>query len=201
MEVGEVTIYVDPSCPFAWITSSWLGEVADRTGLEVHCELMSLSVINEGRELDEWYRDFNERAWRPARVAAAVHAASDQKCWAEFYGLFGQRRHVEGLRDNVRNIELTLAELGLPTELARAAEDPTWDPDLRRRTSTATQPLGGDDGTPILHVAGRGFFGPVLTAVPRGDAAVRLWRAVKTLATEAAFSEIKGARDEQLQTS
>jgi len=41
----------------------------------------------------------------------------------------------------------------------------------------------------------------VLTAIPRGDAAVRLWQAVSTLATVPSFSEIKGARDDQLLTS
>jgi hypothetical protein len=197
---AEATVYVDPSCPFAWITSSWLREVADQTGIAARHELMSLSVVNEGRELEEWYRDYNERAWRPARVAAAVHAATDDKTWGDFYRVFGQRRHVEGLRDDAQNIKLTLTELGLPAELGGAAEDPAWDEDLRRRTATATQRVGGDVGTPILHVAGKGFFGPVLTSVPRKEAAVQLWQAVKTLATEPAFSEIKGARDERLQT-
>ena len=195
-----VTAFVDPTCPFAWITSRWLGEVELRTGLVVGRELMSLSVVNEGRELDAWYRDYNERAWRPARVAAALLASPHADQWASFYEVFGERRHIGGLRDDARNLELTLRELGLPAGLAAAAEDACWDADLRRRTSLATAPLS-DGGTPILHIGERGFFGPVLTAIPRGDAAVRLWQAVSTLATVPSFSEIKGARDDQLQTS
>lgn len=200
-DVERVTVYVDPTCPFAWITSSWLGEVEARIGLAVRRELMSLSVVNEGRELDAWYRDYNEGAWRPARVAAAVLASAGASKWTEFYDRFGQRRHVDGLRDDAQNIALTLAEMNLPATLAEAAEDPSWDQDLRRRTSSATACLTGDGGTPILHINGNGFFGPVLTAVPRSDKAVRLWRAISTLATEPSFSEIKGTRDEQLQTS
>lgn len=197
---GAATVYLDPTCPFAWIASRWLHEVATTTGLRVRRELMSLSVVNEGRELDEWYRDYNERAWRPARVAAALLASSDAHRWPDFYEAFGRRRHIDGLRDDARNITLTLDELGLPAGLADAAEDEGWDDDLRRRTATATAPLS-EGGTPALHIGGRGFFGPVLTAVPRGDDAVRLWEAVSILATTEAFSEIKGARHEQLQTS
>lgn len=205
METNEVlpaaTIFVDPTCPFAWITSSWLAEVEAHSGLPVHRELMSLSVINEGRDLDAWYRDYNDRAWRPARVAAALLASPHADRWPGFYQVFGHRRHVDGRRDDALNITLTLDELGIPADLAAAAEDSSWDEDLRIRTKAATAPLADDGGTPALHIADRGFFGPVLTAVPRGDDALRLWQAVWTLATTPSFSEIKGRRDDQLHTS
>lgn len=177
----------------------WLAEVELHAGVEVRRELMSLSAVNEGRELDAWYRDYNEGAWRPARVAAALLASAHAERWTDFYDRFGQRRHVGGLRDDAQNIELTLDELRLPLELAGAAEDSSWDSDLRARTKAATAPLTDDGGTPIVHVGDRGFFGPVLTDVPRGDDAVRLWHAVSTLATIPSFSELKGARDEHLQ--
>ena len=201
IDPGSVTAFLDPTCPFAWIASRWLDEVEKRTGLAVRRELMSLSVVNEGRDLDGWYRDYNDRAWRPARVAAALLATPHADRWPDFYRVFGDRRHVAGLRDDERNLRLTLDELGLPADLQDAAEDSSWDADLRTRTTAATAPLADDGGTPILHLGARGFFGPVLTAVPRGDAAVRLWDAVRTLAATAAFSEIKGPRDEMLQTS
>jgi hypothetical protein len=196
-----VTAFLDPTCPFAWITSRWLGEVERATGVTVRRELMSLSAVNEGRELDDWYRDYNERAWRPARVAAALLASAGADRWPEFYDAFGTRRHIDGLRDDTRNLALTVNALGLPSQLVDAAEDPSWDTDLRRRTATAVAPLKDAGGTPVLHVAGRGFFGPVLTAVPRAEHAVRLWEAVATLATTTGFSEIKGARDNELRAS
>ena len=67
-----VVAYVDPTCPFAWITSRWLEEVERAGHAVVRRELMSLSAVNEGRQLDDWYRDYNDRAWRPARVTRAV---------------------------------------------------------------------------------------------------------------------------------
>lgn len=199
--VAPATIFVDPTCPFAWITRRWLAEVAAQTGLQVRVELMSLSVVNEHRELEPWYRDYNDRAWGPARVAAGILARPDDaSAWTSFYETFGARRHVAGVRDDTTNIALTLSELGLPGELAMAAEDSAWDDDLRRRTAIATGSLDDGGGTPIVHLGGRELFGPVLTEIPRGAAAVRLWHAVALLATTAGFSEIKGARAATLST-
>jgi hypothetical protein len=197
----DVTVFVDPTCPFAWITSRWLAEVERVAGIAVDLQLMSLSVVNEGRELDAWYRDYNEGAWRPARVSAALLASDHAAAWPAFYTAFGTRRHVEEERDDAANLAATLAELDLPAELAAAAEDPSWDDDLRRRTAVACTPLAGDGGTPIVHLGGRAYFGPVLTAIPRGEDAVRLWEALRTLADTGAFSEIKGRRDQELRTN
>jgi hypothetical protein len=196
-----VVVFLDPTCPFAWITSMWLEEVERATGLGIRRELMSLSAVNEGRELDDWYRDYNERAWRPARVAAALLASPDADRWPDFYESFGKRRHIDRLRDDATNLAFTVDELGLSPRLVEAAEDSSWDDDLRRRTATALAPLKGEGGTPVLHVTDRGFFGPVLTEVPRAEHAVRLWAAIATLATTSGFSEIKGARDDELRTS
>jgi Mycothiol-dependent nitroreductase Rv2466c len=191
-----VTLFVDPTCPFAWITSRWLVEVSLLTPIEVRLELMSLSVVNEGRDLDGWYRDYNDKAWQPARIGAALLASPAAEAWPAFYSAFGWRRHVEGVRDDDANARSTLQDLGLPTALTEAADDTRWDPELRRRTAHACQPLHGDGGTPVLHLGPRAYFGPVLTAIPRGDAAVHLWQAVQTLAHTPQFSEIKGPRDE-----
>lgn len=196
-----VIAYVDPTCPFAWITSRWLEEVERAGHAVVRRELMSLSAVNEGRQLDDWYRDYNDRAWRPARVAAALLAGHAADRWPAFYGAFGQRRHVERLRDDPANLARTIEELGLPSSLLDAAEDPSWDDDLRSRTVTACAPLHGEGGTPVLHLRGRAFFGPVLTVIPRGGDAVRLFEALTVLAETSGFSEIKGRREEALQTA
>jgi hypothetical protein len=196
--IDTVTVFVDPTCPFAWITSRWLEEVVGVSDLRVQTELMSLSALNEGRQLDDWYRDYNDRAWRPARVAAALLASPDAELWPAFYARFGRRRHIAAVRDDSENLRLTLAELNLPPSLADAADDPGRDDELRRRTRRACAPLnGGEGGTPMLHLGPRAYFGPVLTAIPRGQDALRLWQAVRTLAGTPEFSEIKGSRDDE----
>lgn len=196
----DVTAFVDPQCPFAWITTQWLVEAARYRGLSVRIELMSLSCINEGRELDPWYREYNQQAWGTARVAAALLASTDAACWPRFYATYGQRRHVEGMRENSRNLDLTLTELALPAALAEAAQDTGWDEDLRARTRVATRPAGGQGGTPMVHIRKRAFFGPVLTEIPRGEDASRLWDAVSHLAGTSGFAELRGARADDLHT-
>jgi hypothetical protein len=195
----SATVFVDPQCPFAWITTQWLIEVARRTALDVRVELMSLACVNEGRDLDEWYRQYNDDAWGAARVAAALLDSDQALMWPRFYETYGHRRHVEGLRDNPANLATTVAELDLPAKLLDAAGDSSWDDILRMRTAFAV--AGRDDGgTPMLHVRGRSFFGPVLTEIPRGDEAVSLWGAVDTLVRTTGFSAMTTQRSDDLHT-
>jgi hypothetical protein len=128
---ASVTVFVDPQCPFAWITAQWLLEVARHTALDVVVELMSLACVNEGRDLDDWYRQYNDDAWAAARVAAALLDSSQAATWPRFYETYGHRRHIEGLRDNPANLAKTIAELGLPAGLLDAAGDSSWDDGLR----------------------------------------------------------------------
>ena len=192
---------MDPTCPFAWITAQWLAEVSALTGLQVRRRLMSLSVVNEGRELEEWYRAYNNSAWRPARVAAALLASPDAARWPEFYETFGNRRHVLRIRDDDTNLDATVAELDLPPALLDAADDPRWDGDLRRRTKAAVEPLHTPGGTPVLHLNGTAFFGPVLDGIPRGADAVAVWDALRVLAATPSFAEVKRGRSKRPTTS
>lgn len=195
---ATVEVFVDPQCPFAWITSRWLLECAQHTDLRVDVRLMSLACINEGRELDAWYREYNDDAWAAARVAAALLDSPRRDEWPRFYDTFGQRRHVDGVRDNVVNLTATVRELGLPDDLLAAAAEDGRDDDLRTRTREAVAGSGGDGGTPVVRIHGRSFFGPVLTSVPRGQDAVRLWRAVESMASTPGFSSISTERSDDL---
>jgi hypothetical protein len=195
----SATVFVDPQCPFAWITAQWLFEVRRHTDLTVDVQLMSLSCVNEGRHLDEWYRQYNDEAWAAARVAAALLGSDRASMWPRFYETYGHRRHVDGLRDNPSNLVTTVHALGLPADLLDAAGDSSWDDDLRRRTAVAL--AGRDDGgTPMLHVRERSFFGPVLTEIPRGADALHLWDAFDTLAGARGFSALTTERSDELHT-
>ena len=198
ISTNATVVYVDPSCPFAWITSRWLAEVEAQSGIELQIRLLSLSVVNEHRELDEWYRGFNDHAWGPARVMAAVAAAHGTDAARRFYEAFGKRFHVElHTSDDVNRDAVAaeaLADVGLPARCIDAATDQRWDDELRSLTRAALVAVGLDVGVPITVIDGVATSGPVLSEIPRGDAAVALFDATRTLARQPGFVRVERQR-------
>ena len=196
----RVEILVDPICPFAWITSRWLVEVASCRDVDVAVGLMSLSVLNEGRDdLSTFYRELLDAGWGPVRVAVAVDDAFGPAAFRRFYDAFGQRHHVADEPLGTAVLESSLRDAGLPDRLAGAADVPTFDLGVRSRHAAAVALVGDEVGTPVLRVqapgtAPVGIFGPVVTPTPRGEAAGRLWDAVVIAATTPEFFELKRSR-------
>lgn len=189
-------MWVDPVCPFAWIGSRWLREAATLRPVHVELRLMSIAVLNEGRELDTWYRDFNDRSWVPARIAAATDGFGR---FEEFYEAFGRRVHLEDREDWDVAATEALLECGLPaSHAATARDDPATELALRETASRLDALVGSDAGTPTLVVDGLAVFGPVLRAVPHGEAAASLLDAMTALARVPAFTEVRRGDDRPL---
>jgi hypothetical protein len=200
MTEGGVDLWVDPICPYAWMTSRWLLEVERVRPVTVRFHVMSLSVLNEDRDdLPERYRRLLDIGWGPVRVAVAAEQTHGSQALRDLYGALGTRLHPQD-RDIGRELYLdALREVGLPTSLADAADSSDFDEALRASHHAGMDPVGEDVGTPVIHAPGPNgepvaFFGPVVIPAPKGEAAGRLWDGVILVAGTDGFFELKRTR-------
>jgi len=200
----DLEFFWDPMCPFAWITSRWVVEVARQRPLEVRWRPISLAILNEANyEADgelAWKREAHRMGLALLRVASAVDADLGNEAQGRLYTALGSAVHLSGDREvtlergPVSIASESLEGCGLPAALAAAVDDDSWDASIRRSTEEALGRTGPDLRTPILTFGppdGPSFFGPVISQVPRGPQALELWEAVRTVAHHPSFAELK----------
>ncbi|MDW5323627.1 DsbA family protein [Plantactinospora sp. KLBMP9567] len=202
-ERASVDMFFDPICPWAWITSRWLLEVEKVRPVDIRFRVMSLSVLNEGREdLPEQYREGLKTAWGPVRICIAVEQRHGSEAVAKLYTALGNRIHLAKEDRGPELYRAALADVGLDPALAEAADSTEYDEALRASHNAGMKPVGQDVGTPVIHAPGPvpgetvAFFGPVITPAPKGEAAGRLWDGVLLVAGTPGFYELKRTRTE-----
>ncbi|HUA43263.1 MAG TPA: DsbA family protein [Streptosporangiaceae bacterium] len=194
-EPTQLDFWFDPLCPWAWITSRWVLEVEKVRPVQARWHVMSLAVLNEAKEdLPEKYREAMAKAWGPVRICMAAEQKFGPEVLLPLYTAIGTRFHNEKQERNRATIEAALAEAGLPVELADAAESTEYDEALRASHKDGMDRVGYDVGTPVISVNGTSFFGPVVTPIPRGEDAARLWDGVLLVTGTDGFFELKRSR-------
>lgn len=191
---SSAEFWFDPLCPWAWMTSRWMMQVEQVRPVDVTWSVMSLSVLNEGRDLPAEYRAMMDAGWGPVRVIIAAAREHGDKVIKPLYDAMGTRIHLGGERDFAKVIVPALEELSLPVELADFADSDANDAELRASHQRAIDLVGDDVGTPVISVNGEAFFGPVVSPAPRGEAAGRLWDGCVLVAGTPGFYELKRSR-------
>jgi len=213
----DVEFFWDPVCPWAWITSRWVTEVAAQRDLDVRWRFIALRIVNSDKDYERDFRPGYEAGHgsglKMLRVAASVRAAEGEVPMAGLYTRFGGDIHVNGRRDEIvgaydkgfpEYLTEVLADLGLDTGHAAAANDSSWDTLLAEEVEVALGRTGREVGTPIITFDppdGPSFFGPVMSRIPRGEEAVKLWDAVRYVAEVPGMAELKRSLRERPVTS
>ena len=206
--MSDIEFFFDPVCPYCWVTSQWFRKVQHQRDIDVDWRFISLAMLNEGsyEGKPELYPEAHRRGLEMLRVAAAARASHGPGVVGNFYEALGKAVwHADGSDveefDDVharnaagRDLAPVLQEVGLPADLADAAQDESWDDEIRSDTEEALRRVGGDLGTPIISFDppdGPAFYGPVIREVPSDEDAVVLFDAISTLGRWPSFAELK----------
>lgn len=190
----DVDVWFDAVCPWTWMTSRWVLEVARHRELDVRWHVRCLAILNEGRDLPAEERHHLQDSWALARVVAAAARDHGDAVVGPLYTAIGERRHRGGRTDTAAVVDEALAEVGLPAGLAAAGATDAVD-DLVRASHQAASDLVGDDvGSPVVAVDGVGFFGPVVSPAPTGREALDLFDGLLLLTRVDGFFELKRSR-------
>jgi protein-disulfide isomerase-like protein with CxxC motif len=193
-EATQLDFWFDPICPWAWIASRWVLEVEKVRPVSARWHVMSLAVLNDGKDMPEQYVELMKQAWGPVRVCIAAEQKFGPDVLLPLYTALGTRFHQEKAPKDRATIEAALAEAGLPADLADAAMLTEYDEALRTSHHDGMDRVGYEVGTPVISVNGISFFGPVVSPIPRGEAAARLWDGVLLVAGTDGFFELKRTR-------
>jgi hypothetical protein len=200
-ERPDLEFFLDPVCPFAWLTSRWVVRVAELRDLRVGWRFISLRMINQWRsEENAEFGAAHRLGLGTLRIMAAARELGGDEAVGRLYAGWGQRLWHgppgPAITELLEGIDRAawLADAGLPPELAAAADDLSRDELIAAESQLALGRAGEDVGTPIITFGppdGPSYFGPVISSLPEDDESLRLYDLVTELARFPGFSELK----------
>lgn len=190
----QVDFWFDPTCPWAWMTSRWMLEVEQVRDVKTTFHVMSLAVLNEGRDLDPDYREHIDQAWVPARAALLVEQRHGSEKLREFYTAIGTRFHPQGEPRTLETLETALDEVGADADIIDVAQTDAIDDALRTSHHQGMDPVGDEVGTPVIRVNDKSLFGPVISPAPKGEEAGELFDGFVKVTAYSGFFELKRTR-------
>ena len=203
--MADLDFFFDPVCPWAWITSRWVVEVQELRNYTVSWKFISLKILNQDKmdysAMPVGYKDVHAAGTSCLRVAAKARSAAGNDAVAKVYTALGFSLHNKQERelfvaDIEGHIAGLLSQAGLPVDWAGAVHDESFDRLIADETALGLGRAGKDVGTPIITFNPGGlneasFFGPVISTIPRGEKATKLWDAIETIATSSDMAELK----------
>jgi hypothetical protein len=202
--VSEVEVFVDPSCPWAWITARWVKEVAPQRDLTVTWRSYCLEIRDDygvAPTVPEHYRqaalEGHALSHRMLRVFEAARARSGEEAVDALYTEWGRRFFSDDASRGDALVSECVTACGLDSDLVVAAAEEKWDTPITEAMEVAYAFGGPKTQTPTIVVRADppyGFKGPVMAPAPTGEAALRLWDAIGVIAKEPGFFEITRPR-------
>jgi predicted DsbA family dithiol-disulfide isomerase len=200
----DVEVFVDPSCPWAWITSQWLREVAPRRGLALTWRSYCLEIRDEygvaptiPGELRDAVIAAHAVAHRMLRIFEAARSRFGEAAVDALFRAWGPRFFARQRADDAALLAECVSTCGLDADLVGAADDEKWDGPIVEAMEVAYAFGGPKTQTPTIVVRATppyGFKGPVMAPAPTGDAALTFWDALQVLAQQPGFFEVTRPR-------
>lgn len=191
----KVDMWFDTLCPWAWITSRWLVEVEKVRDIAVNWNVMSLYFLNKSRpQISEEYLENARKALGPLRVITAAEKIYGPKIKGELYTAFGEEIHLKRTEFSEALISCVLSKFSLSQDLSKYSNDESLDSSIMESHNLGISKVGEDVGTPIISIGSVAFFGPVISSVPKGEAAGKFFDGVIAVVSHPGFYEIKRTR-------
>jgi hypothetical protein len=193
---SAVQFFFDPACPWTWITSRWVVEVAQERDLQITWQLFSLRYHNKSNPGYDWIREELDDQHPAMRILAATKQLHGNAAVGKLYTALGALIHHDD-DEHLLRLPEAIAAAGLPADIIEAGSDASLDATIEESTNRAHEIVGKEVGVPIVVVDGADhtYFGPVLSPAPTGEQALKLWDAFVALGTIPGVYEIKRTRE------